>query len=729
MKMSSKIFRLIYLLFVIFSVQTNLDAETSDNYHAIIIAIDDYKSEMWFSLNNSVNDANSLGEVLKSKYGFSTITTIYDKRATRINIISTIEKELRQLKENDQVIIFYSGHSKQINNETYWIPTEAETDKIHELIPTTEIKNIIAQSKSKHILLLVNGLFNNTLINSPKSPVNKSADYFNKVNSLLSRQILISQTTQGLHSNRSDKSFVNTFVEVLNQNEKSQVVVEELFTEFSKNSISSNQPTMFGYLQNSGHEGGQFIFMVQDTQQPKLCDSPVYFEEGEIVQFDESGGVLHAKTNFKNVTYEWSFNSKLLDENGPNLAVKKSGIYGVTIIMENGDCSNSAISEVTIVMPEINIEIAEGQKVEFTKNGTLNASFSGYDKPVMYEWKKGNFVVGNNASLEVTESDVYTIIIKLPDGRELGQKMIYVTIKHQIYIVQLGDNIKRIARKFYSDESGAALIYKANPTLREGDVLKVGTELLIPNRTDIATKLEQLTVGTSNAFAPFAYADGDNGGMLTEVVSAVYKEMNQPIEVKYIKGQRIKGIYSGLTDLGFPFTKNRNDELLYVYSEPIYKSLIVFFANKNSKVKSVEETVKRRIRNGQYTKLTVAIPINFICDALLDYVEEEYLLLKPYLTVDDCFEAMKNGEVDLLAVPQVVGLVTIQNASNLNRESFKVLEEPIETATFHVVVSRQHPEAEILIRDFDVALDKAKQKGIIGNIIDKHIDLIQQSRP
>lgn len=705
-------------------------ASGGGNYHALFIAIDNYNSKVWTPLNNPVNDATAIKSVLSVKYGFSDVTTLFNQEATRAKIIETIEKKVNEMAENDNLVIYFSGHGIEIGEEGYWVPVEAKSQERYELLSTTEVKNIVGKSKSRHVLVMVDACFSSTILKSPAfSGSNAGSDtYYSQVDQLISRQAITAGGLEPVADGSGGNSvFAKYVLKFLNNNQKEILDAGELY-ELIKYPVAANSPNtpQFGHLQNTGHEGGQFLFRLNEI---KLCDSPVYFEEGEVVKFDKDGGTLHAKTDFKNVKYEWSYNSKVIDHDGPNLPIKKSGMYGVTIITEDGDCSNSAISEVTIVMPEIIVDIFEGRNVEFTHKGKLNASITGYSDKVTYEWKKGNFVIGNESSLMVTESDNYTVTVKLPDGRSLGSKTSIVKIKNRVYTVQLGDNIERIARSFYDDVSKASEIYAANPTIQQGSVLRVGTELIIPtlNKEDVTIAI---AVGASESFAPFSQANLYNGGMITDIVNTVYSQMGRKTEINYVPNNQLRGVtFNGRTEVSYPLTKNTNDEMLFLYSEPLYTTLTVFFAKVDSEVEDMENTMEKRMRKGKFTKLIVAVPVGFNSDKLMKYYEDKYILLKPMKTLEDCFKAMSEGTVDLVAAPQIAGLVAIQNSGELNRADFKILEKSIESTTLHLVVSKEHPNAEGTIKEFNDAFEAAKASGKIGKVIDVHIDLIQKSRP
>jgi len=94
----------------------------AQNKYAILIGINDYyevkgvKSEV--SLHGSVNDANSMRDLLIGKFGFASknIDTIYNADATRDGIIAGLNKKLGQCRPGDALVFYYSGHGVYMFN-------------------------------------------------------------------------------------------------------------------------------------------------------------------------------------------------------------------------------------------------------------------------------------------------------------------------------------------------------------------------------------------------------------------------------------------------------------------------------------------------------------------------------------------------------------------------------------------------------------------------------------
>ena len=97
-------------------------------YYALIIGIDNYSGD-WPKLNNAVRDAKAVEDVLRTDYRFDKIITLYDNEATRTEIFDTFEWLVENVIEDDNVLIYFSGHRELKKNlkKGFWVPVDAAT--------------------------------------------------------------------------------------------------------------------------------------------------------------------------------------------------------------------------------------------------------------------------------------------------------------------------------------------------------------------------------------------------------------------------------------------------------------------------------------------------------------------------------------------------------------------------------------------------------------------------
>jgi hypothetical protein len=131
------------------------------NRRALIIGIDKYPNlSDQAQLEGCVRDAREVADLLEKRFGFpaSQMTLLLDEQATRDGILAAIDALAGQVKENDAVVIHYSGHGSQrpvpvdnisraSNLEETLVPHDsAHSDPLPNLdIPSAELRASIAK--------------------------------------------------------------------------------------------------------------------------------------------------------------------------------------------------------------------------------------------------------------------------------------------------------------------------------------------------------------------------------------------------------------------------------------------------------------------------------------------------------------------------------------------------------------------------------------------------------
>ena len=243
---------------------TPKEAPTLRKNHLLIIGIDDYQDSKITDLSNAKKDALDFKELMINKYQFSeeNTTCLFDKSATRQNILQTFSYHLNDLNEEDNLLFYYSGHGEIVKsgrkNRGFWIPSDATADMPFSYVSNEEIINLFEASYAHHIFGIVDSCFSGSLFVKQRSVVEK------KIDSLPSRWLL----TAGLLEPVSDGSlgenspFAKTLLTHLKANPDKTLWTTELCTRVlrSVEDNTKNQTPRGEPLHGVGHMGGQFIF-------------------------------------------------------------------------------------------------------------------------------------------------------------------------------------------------------------------------------------------------------------------------------------------------------------------------------------------------------------------------------------------------------------------------------------------------------------------------------------
>jgi WD40 repeat protein len=238
----------------------------NSRYVALVIGIDNYTG-YWNKLNNAVRDAKAVEDILKKNYNFSVVRSLYDAAATRQAIIGELEWLVANLKASDNLLIFYSGHGdfKESLNRGFWVPIDATTSSTSNFISNPDLQTFLGSIKAKHTLLVSDACFSGDIFRgSDRSETAEINDkYYNRVNSLASRQAITSGGIEPVMDGGKDGHSVFTYymLKALKENTQKYIDATQLFDAIKIPVVNnSSQAPKFSHIKNTGDEGGEFVF-------------------------------------------------------------------------------------------------------------------------------------------------------------------------------------------------------------------------------------------------------------------------------------------------------------------------------------------------------------------------------------------------------------------------------------------------------------------------------------
>ncbi|MBP7809010.1 MAG: caspase family protein [Bacteroidia bacterium] len=236
-------------------------------YYALIIGIDNYKGS-WAALKNAVNDAKAVESMLKTKYKFESIKALYNEQATRTQIITQLEWLSDNIKENDNLLIYYSGHGeyKKQLNKGFWVPCDATTTSTSQFISNSDLQTFLGGIKSKHTLLISDACFSGDIFrgNTVSVPFENSEKYYTNIYEKISRQAISSGGLEPVMDGGKDghSVFAYYLLKTLNANSSKYFDSSQLFEQIKIPVINNSEQTpIFNSIKSTGDEGGHFIFI------------------------------------------------------------------------------------------------------------------------------------------------------------------------------------------------------------------------------------------------------------------------------------------------------------------------------------------------------------------------------------------------------------------------------------------------------------------------------------
>jgi len=234
-------------------------------YYALVIGNNDYKYIQ--KLEIAKRDATEIEKVLRERYGFETKLLL---DATRLTILNAINDFRKKLKEEDSFLIYYAGHGdyERVAEKAYWLPADAERDNPANWIMSDDITTSIKRMESKHILIISDSCYSGTFVRGVRLDLVAKSDREGFIKRMLEKtsRTLISSggnepVVDGGGSGHS--VFAEAFLKGLREIDEKVFTADELFYGVMRERVigKAEQTPQYNNIRNSGHEGGDFVFI------------------------------------------------------------------------------------------------------------------------------------------------------------------------------------------------------------------------------------------------------------------------------------------------------------------------------------------------------------------------------------------------------------------------------------------------------------------------------------
>jgi hypothetical protein len=228
--------------------------------HALIIGINKYNDPALIDLDNPITDATMLYSTLIGNYMFDPENVVLLKNPIRAEIITKLDELSYTLTKNDNLLIFYAGHGFwDSEKETgFWLPSDADKVSTVNWIRNSTIQDYVDEIKTMHTLLITDACFAGAIFKS-RGGFQDATIAVNKLYSMASRKAMTSGTLEEV----PDRSvFLEYMLKRLLENNKKYLSAGELFSSF-REAVLNNSPNIpqYGVIQDTGDEGGDFIFV------------------------------------------------------------------------------------------------------------------------------------------------------------------------------------------------------------------------------------------------------------------------------------------------------------------------------------------------------------------------------------------------------------------------------------------------------------------------------------
>ncbi len=242
--------------------------------YAVIIGIDAYRNLPHDrQLRYAVKDAKGVEDLLRSRYSFDKVITLYNEEATRENILRVFMDDLpAEMSEEDSLLVFWAGHGNQEKTRTgnigYLIPHNGIPEKLYTNISMNTLKEDISRKiPAKHVFYIMDACYGGLLTATRAVDKESRRDlaYLREITKEPVRQVLTAggKGEEVLDGGRKGHSvFTGRLIQILEErgdfitaNEIQAIIREKVYNE----ALSRNHKQTPGF--GTFYGSGDFVFI------------------------------------------------------------------------------------------------------------------------------------------------------------------------------------------------------------------------------------------------------------------------------------------------------------------------------------------------------------------------------------------------------------------------------------------------------------------------------------
>jgi len=259
----------------------------------------------------------------------------------------------------------------------------------------------------------------------------------------------------------------------------------------------------------------------------------------------------------------------------------------------------------------------------------------------------------------------------------------------------------------------------------------------------VSALVRRVEILTADGFAPYTGRSLEGGGMLTQVINSALGLIKEETKGRLDYGVSWVNDWSAhlrpllLTrtfDAGFPWARPNCDAAdldqdsqfrcqRFFFSEPLYEEITKLFVPTNSRM--------RALRSEELAGATLCRvagqPIQELDEQGRNWLKEGKVLLLRPPTVDECFRLLENGTVQGVVEGELAGRASMTSLGLADR--VRMIEQPVALTTYHVLISKSHPHARIIIYYVNSSLERLRDSGEYDRIIERHLARFWEAQP
>ncbi|MDO9616442.1 MAG: transporter substrate-binding domain-containing protein [Pseudomonas sp.] len=231
-----------------------------------------------------------------------------------------------------------------------------------------------------------------------------------------------------------------------------------------------------------------------------------------------------------------------------------------------------------------------------------------------------------------------------------------------------------------------------------------------------------LRLVTGDDYAPFTGKALPAGGMLTQVVRAALQRSNidssldwQPWNRGYLKTLR------GQYDATFPYVRTPQREEVFLYSEPLFVAEQHIFSRAGQVIEINDVPSMQGLR--------LCYPLGWQPPPIIQQLLDDGQLRRHSPTgLNECARLLLMDRDDFFISDRRLGETALQ-LSGVPVEQFRRSDSAISRSTLHLIVPRSHPQAAVIIAQFNQGLAQLRASGDYQRLLERNLQQGEGATP
>jgi len=233
------------------------------NFYALLVSAQNY--EHFRPLKTAIADAEALGAILESDYGFQ-VKHLRD--AKREDIMQGLADLRTSTTETDNVLVYYAGHGfLDARTEVgYWLPVDAKEGSRGQWVSNADVTNELRGLEARHVLVVADSCYSGSI---SRDVVLSRLDekYLKKLAGKRARVVITSGGLEPVADGGGGGHSVFAKYILMKLKENPGVIDSVRLYADVRALVADNadQTPEYGTIRMAGHEGGDFLFIKKTT--------------------------------------------------------------------------------------------------------------------------------------------------------------------------------------------------------------------------------------------------------------------------------------------------------------------------------------------------------------------------------------------------------------------------------------------------------------------------------